>query len=69
MLFFKDDKATKDHKQLSNESVLEFRRRHSSLESNSQGNSSIILQPSIFRRHFRPSSLQPRDYTKANRKK
>jgi hypothetical protein len=54
---------------MSNGSVLEFRRRHSTLESNDQSHASIILRPSIFRRNFRPSSLQPRDYVKSSSKK
>jgi len=53
---------------MSNDSVLEFRRRHSTLESNDQSHASIILRASIFRRNFRPSSLQPRDYAKSSSK-
>ncbi|CAF2816407.1 unnamed protein product [Rotaria sp. Silwood2] len=59
-----DDKNTKIHQHLLNGTVLEFRRRHSSLSSTNQMNSSIILCPSIFRQNFRPSSMQPRDYSK-----
>jgi hypothetical protein len=62
----KDDRRTTDHQRLSNGSVLEFRRRHSTLESNGQMTSSIILYPSIFRTNFRPFSLQVRDYSKTN---
>ncbi|CAF4990212.1 unnamed protein product, partial [Rotaria sp. Silwood1] len=59
-----DDKNRKSHQHGSNGSVLEFRRRHSSLSCPSQRNSSIILRPSIFRQNFRPLSMQPRDYAK-----
>ncbi len=68
-IVFQDDKKARERKRMSNDNVLEFRRRHSALESNDQSNSSIILRPSIFRRNFRPSSLQPHDYVKRTRKK
>ncbi len=69
MLCFQDDRKARERKRISTDSVLEFRRRQSALESNNPAHASIILRSSIFRRHFRPSSLQPHDYTKTNRKK
>ncbi len=54
---------------MSNGSILEFRRRHSSLDSNSNMTSSIILRPSIFRNNFRPSLIHVRDYPRASSKK
>ena len=62
--FFQDDKKPENRKRASNSSVLEFRRRHSSLESSTQLSASIILRPIIFRKNFRPSALKPRDYLK-----
>ena len=49
--------------------VLHFRRRQSSSPYSNLRGISIILRPSIFRTNFRPSSIQPRDYTKKNRTK
>lgn len=63
---FQDDKIPENRKRTSNSSVLEFRRRHSSLEANTQLNASIILRPIIFRKNFRPSAMKPRDYVKTN---
>ena len=47
--------------------MLEFRRRHSTLDSRQHESSSIILRPSIFRTNFRPLALQVRDYSRAHR--
>lgn len=69
MIFLKDDKKTRDRQRISNGSVLEFRRRHSSLDTSSQTSPSIILRPTIFRTNFRPTAVQVRDYTKTSRKK
>ena len=66
--FFQDDKTIENQKRMSNTSTLEFRRRHSSLESNTKLNASIILRPTIFRRNFRPCALQPRDFVNNRRK-
>jgi len=54
---------------MSTGSILEFRRRHSSLTSNSPMTSSVILLPNIFRTNFRPLSLQAHDYRKPSSKK
>ena len=56
--------STKNLQSGSHNTILEFRRRHSTFSSSSQEKSSIILCSSIFRRNFRPSSLQVGDYTR-----
>ncbi|CAF0826106.1 unnamed protein product [Adineta ricciae] len=65
-LALKDDKNTADRIPISTSNSVQFRRRHSTLSSTSQISSSIILRSSIFRKNFRPSSLQARDYTRTN---
>ncbi|CAF1360717.1 unnamed protein product, partial [Rotaria sordida] len=60
----KDDKSTKIRRHVSSGTVLEFRRRHSSLSYANPKNSSIILRSSIFRQNFRPTAMQARDYAK-----
>ncbi|CAF4391942.1 unnamed protein product, partial [Rotaria sordida] len=59
-----DDKSTKIRRHVSSGTVLEFRRRHSSLSYANPKNSSIILRSSIFRQNFRPTAMQARDYAK-----
>ena len=68
MFFFQDDKNSKDRQHVSTGNTLQFRRRHSTLSSAGQTASSIILRSSIFRKNFRPSALQVRDYTKTSSK-
>ncbi|CAF3534518.1 unnamed protein product [Adineta steineri] len=51
---------------VTNENVLQFHRRHSTLSSADQTPTSIILRSNIFRKNFRPASLQVRDYTRTS---
>jgi len=68
ILFFKDDRNPKDYHHVSTSDALQFRRRNSTLSSADHTSSSIILRPSIFRKNFRPSAVQVRDYTRTSSK-
>lgn len=66
--FFKDEKNSKERHRFSVGNALQFHRRHSALSSTCQTPSTIILHPSIFRKNFRPTALQVRDYTRTSSK-
>jgi hypothetical protein len=66
---FKDDKNSTDRKIPLNGNAIQFPRRHSAVSSTGQPVPSIISRSSTFRKHFRPASLQVRDYRKTSCKK
>ncbi|UJR27967.1 hypothetical protein I4U23_009225 [Adineta vaga] len=61
-----DDNSTADQTHVHTSNTSQFRRRHSILSSTGHTTSSIVLRSSIFRKNFRPSAVQVRDYTKTS---